>query len=172
MNRRILSAFLAALLLAGCGGGGSGAGSPISPINPAPPVAPGSRPAAAPVGKGQRASQVKPNVGKVVLVPASMTLTDSGLGSSRTVSVSQATYGGTYTESDNCSPSASPSPPPGTATATVVPMTNGGGRATFAVTGTGAGTACTATFTGGSSLSASLPITVVTAGSVVLSPTT
>jgi hypothetical protein len=94
----------------------------------------------------------------VVLAPSSLSFTATGSGAAQNVAVSQNSYGGTFTESDDCS-----------GIATVAGLSNSGGKATFAVTPVGMGS-CSATYTGGNKASAALPIDVALPGNVVVNP--
>jgi hypothetical protein len=122
------------------------------------PVAAGSCKAAFKGGDGKTASLPISVVlpGSVVIDPPSAAFTQTG--SSKSVKVTQANYSGTFGEADDCSSIAS-----------LKAQTNAGGSAVFTVTATGAGS-CEATFTGGNGKSASLPISVVLPGGVVLKP--
>jgi hypothetical protein len=125
------------------------------------PVAKGDCTATFTGGNGETAPltiEVAPP-GSVVVDPSALAFDRTGPTSAKDVSVSQSSYGGTFTESSDCSGIAS-----------VRAKANTGGNATYAVTAIGAGT-CTVTFTGGSSQSAPLSVTVTLPGNVVLSPT-
>jgi hypothetical protein len=99
-----------------------------------------------------------PKTGSILLSPASLQFTAIGSSYAQSVRIAQGSYGGTFSERDDCAK-----------IATLAAGSNGGGEATYAVTPVGAGS-CKATFTGGEGKSASLPISVAPVGGVVLKP--
>jgi hypothetical protein len=96
--------------------------------------------------------------GGVVVVPNSLSFTATGSSHAKSVAVSQSRYTGTFAQSDTCA-----------GIALLAPTSNTGGKAAYTVTPVGAGT-CAATFTGGDKQHATLPISVVLPGPVVLAP--
>ncbi len=100
-----------------------------------------------------------PKTGSVLLSPTSLQFAAIGSSYAQDVRVAQGSYGGAFSERDDCA-----------RIATLAADRNGDGEAKYAVTPVGAGS-CKATFTGGDGKSASLPISVAALGGVVLEPT-
>ncbi|HTX58938.1 MAG TPA: hypothetical protein VMH02_04610 [Verrucomicrobiae bacterium] len=99
-----------------------------------------------------------PKTGSILLSPSSLKFTAIGSSYAQDVRIAQGSYGGTFSERDDC-----------TKIATLAADRNGGGDGKYSVTPVGAGS-CKATFMGGDGESASLPISVVALGGVVLKP--
>jgi hypothetical protein len=97
--------------------------------------------------------------GTVSVVPSSLTFHRTGPGNAVSVAVTQPAFGGSFTVDQAC-----------TFIASIVPLRNHDGSASVEVTPLIDGT-CTATFGGGGHQSAPLSISIVTHGSVVVSPT-
>jgi hypothetical protein len=96
--------------------------------------------------------------GSVSVSPSSMTFNELGSSAARDANVSQKGYGGTFTESDDCS-----------GKATIAKKSDSGGKATYSVTAVAAGS-CTATFAGGNGEKGTLAVTIAPYGSVVVAP--
>lgn len=90
--------------------------------------------------------------GNVVASPAPLSFLNTGPSQRTDVTVTQASFSGSFTESDTCS-----------GIATITALTNGGGTATYAVVPQAVGT-CVATFHGGSHKTFNLAIAVTKTG--------
>jgi hypothetical protein len=95
----------------------------------------------------------------ITATPSWLSFNETGPGAAQTVTLTQAGYSGSFTESDDCS-----------GIATVIAR-YGGGAAAYAVTPVAAGS-CSATFAGGYDVSVSVPIAVTPPGSVLVDPAT
>jgi hypothetical protein len=143
---RSARALLAATLLcaAACGGGGGGGGGGAAAPPAAVPSTPASSPAASP-------SPQSP----LTAAPQSVSLNGIGATHAATLTIAEAGYSGSFSESDTCA-----------GIAVLATQSAHGPSATFLVTGVSAAV-CAATFANAASQTIVVPVTVTQTGIVI-----
>jgi hypothetical protein len=120
--------WLAVFGVSGCGGSVSETLS-VTPASPTATASPGSGTTAAPIASAAPTPSSNPTPNALVADPASLQLAGVGTASALRFTVSEASYVGTFSETDTCG-----------GVATVSPAAANGPSATFTITGLAGGT--------------------------------